>query len=134
MTRKLTNVFGKVFQTIELDTENKWVQIVSEGYLSDADVKAGALALTETMIETGFSCVLNDMRLVVGPISASEWAAVVWPPEVAKAGLRYMALLSTADAMAVTGISKFHIKQTYFLTEVFDDVHAAKVWLQQRCN
>lgn len=134
MTRKLANAFGKVFQTIELDTENKWVQIVSEGYLSAADIKAGALALTETIKESGFSCVLNDMRLVVGPISASEWAAAVWAPEVAKAGLRYMALLNTADAIAATGVLQFHTSQTYFKTEVFDDVHVAKVWLQQRCN
>ena len=134
MTRKLTNAFGKVFQTIELNTENKWIQIVSEGYLSDSDVKAGALALTETIKETGFDCVLNDMHLIVGPISASEWAAEVWAQEVAKSGLRYMALLNAPDTMAMAGVSQFHTKQTHLQTEVFDDAHEAKVWLQKRCT
>jgi hypothetical protein len=134
MHTKLTNAFGKVYLTIKADAANNWVHVIWEGYLSENNVRTGGQAVLETIKATGSSCVLNDMLLVLGPIRNTEWASNVWAPEVAKAGLKHMALVNAPDAIASTDVSEFHNEQTHFVTEVFGNVVDAAGWLKQQCQ
>lgn len=134
MKRKLTNAFGKVFLTIEINTSLKQVHVTWEGYLSESNIKAGGLAIMDTLKEYGFSCVLNNMLAVLGPIRATEWAATEWAPAIAEAGLKYMALVNAPDAIAHADVSYFHQRQAHFKTEVFNDLHTASDWLHVQCQ
>ncbi|MFD2245034.1 STAS/SEC14 domain-containing protein [Pontibacter ruber] len=134
MNQKLTNAFGKVYLTIEIDKDNQWVHVIWEGYLTEANVKAGALALTDAVVASGLNCVLNDMQLVFGPIRSTEWAATEWAPVVAKAGLKYMAIVNAPDAIAATDVDNFHNRQTYFDSAVFTHMGEGKKWLKQHCQ
>lgn len=132
MKRKLTNAFGKVYLTLEVDNDNKLVHMTWEGYLSESNVKTGGTALIEVLKSCDFNCVLNNMLAVLGPISATEWAAKEWAPQVANAGLKYMALVNVPDAMATSDVSNFHEQQAHFHTEVFTKLDEAKAWLLQK--
>lgn len=134
MINKLTNAFGKTYLTIKVEPMTNWIQIVWEGYLSEATVKTGSLAVLEALQASGYSCVLNDMRLVLGPISASEWAAIEWAPQAAKAGLKHMAMIISPDAIASASVSNFNDHQAHFLANMFDDIQDGKVWLQENCS
>lgn len=133
MNTKLTNAFGKVYLTIKVDAANKWVHVIWEGYLSENNIQTGGLAILETIKTSGYSCVLNDMLLVLGPIRNTQWASNVWAPEIAKAGLKHMALVNTPDAIASTDISDFHNEQSHLHTEIFGNLIDAGDWLKQQC-
>ncbi|WP_299700220.1 STAS/SEC14 domain-containing protein [uncultured Pontibacter sp.] len=133
MNTKLTNAFGKVYLTIKVDTANSWIHVIWEGYLSENNIKTGGQAILETIEASGFTCVLNDMLLVLGPIRTTDWATDVWAPAVAKAGLKHMALVNAPDAIASTDVSNFHNEQTHFQTDVFGNLMDAGDWLRQQC-
>lgn len=134
MNTKLTNAFGKVYLTIKVDAANHWVHVIWEGYLSESNVKTGGQAVLETVKASGFTCVFNDMLQVLGPIRTSDWATNVWAPEIAKAGLKHMALVNAPDAIASTDVSNFHNDQDYFHTEVFGNLADADEWLKIQCH
>ena len=131
MINKLINAFGKVFLTIQADNENGWLHTSWHGYLSEANIKEGAIAISDAISETGFNSTLNDMRLVLGPIRSSEWATNEWSPEVAKKGLKFMALVNAPDGMSAPDVVNFHNTQTYFETNIFTSITEAQKWLQQ---
>ncbi len=91
------------------------------------------MAVTQAVSTSELNCILNDMQLVLGPIRSSEWAAVEWAPQVAEAGLKYMALVNTPGAIAETDIATFHTRQEYFQTKVLTSLDAGKEWLRQHC-
>ena len=131
MENKLSNAFGRVYLTIRLDRINRWVRATWEGFLTEASVQSGAQALTEVVEASGFSCLLSDVRQVLGPIRSAEWAAQEWAFEAGKAGIRYMALVYDPDSMAVSDVSTFHCKQIHFCCEIFVSIEEGERWLAE---
>ena len=87
MKQELTNAFGNVYLTIEVDLLNHWVHTNWIGYLTEEITKAGTEAYTEAVKESGFNCVLNDSRQVLGRWEHSvEWALHEWVPQAVYAG------------------------------------------------
>ncbi|RDV11514.1 STAS/SEC14 domain-containing protein [Pontibacter diazotrophicus] len=131
MRKEYSNIFGKVFLTVDIDKKNHWVHNDWIGYLTRDNVQSGALAYLSAVRESGFSCVLNDNSKVLGSWDHSlEWTAKEWAPLAAKAGIRYFALIITPDSMAESSASNFSSLITAFEIKVFSNVTDAKDWLR----
>lgn len=132
MRIELKNAFGKVFIEVTVDAENRWVHTNWIGYLTQDNITAGALAYTEALKETGFSCVLNDTSNVLGAWDHSlDWVINQWGPQAADAGLQHFALITKPDSFAGLSAMNFYESLKAFQVKVFDNIADAKVWLRQ---
>lgn len=132
MTQEHKNIFGKTFLTISVDKANKWVHTNWIGYLTEENIKAGALAYTKVVSETGFKAVLNDTSQVVGSWSHSlDWVINEWSYQAAKAGVKHFAMITTPESFAEGSAAKFYSNVKAFEVKVFEDVSKAMAWLQQ---
>lgn len=132
MKQELKNVFDKTFLSISVDSTNRWVHTDWVGYLTEENIRAGALAYTQVVNEIGFSCVLNDTSQVVGSWSHSlDWVINEWSPQAADAGIKYFALITTPESFAEGSAAKFYANIKAFQVKVFEDINKAKAWLQQ---
>lgn len=132
MRQELKNAFGRVFLTIAVDDKNKWVFVDWMGYLTEDNVKTGALAYTKALSDAGYHCVLNDTRLILGSWNHSlDWVLNDWGPRAARAGLKHFALISTPETFADSTAGDFYANLKAFQVEVFDDKSRAEEWLRQ---
>ncbi|MCB2409582.1 STAS/SEC14 domain-containing protein [Hymenobacter lucidus] len=131
---ELKSSLGKVFMTIETDLDNRWIWVTWQGYLTAANIQAGAHAYTTALAQAGFSCVLNDTRLVRGPWGHSmDWVINEWAPNAAKAGLRHFAMITTPESLAEGSATEFYSQLTAFQARVFDSLEEAQHWLRSIC-
>lgn len=131
MRKEHLNIFGKVFLTVELDKENKWVHNDWVGYLTMDNVKSGALAYLDTIKEAGISCVLNDNSRVLGSWDHSlDWSVNEWTPLAVRAGVKHFALIVSPDSLAEPSASAFSSFITGFEARVFSNITDAKAWLR----
>lgn len=132
MKQELKNALGRVYLTIEDDPKNRWIAVDWMGYLTTESIKAGAKAYTEALANSGYQCVLNDTRKVLGPWDHSmDWVINEWAPNAAAAGLRYFALISTPDSLADSSAASFYAQLTSFKGRVFGTDTEAIAWLRQ---
>lgn len=117
---------------VEPDFQNRWIAVEWKGYLTSDNVKTGAGAYTAALAESGYRCVLNDTRAVLGPWEHSmDWVINTWAPNAAQAGLQYFAMITTPESMADASAATFYQQLRAFKAEVFSDPEAAKNWLRQ---
>jgi hypothetical protein len=132
--QELKSSLGKVFLTIETDWDNQWIHVTWQGYLTAANIQEGARAYTAALAKAGFSCVLNDTRLVRGPWDHSmDWVINEWAPNAAQAGLRYFAMITSPQTLAESSAATFYAQLTAFQAQVFDSLSAAQQWLHSVC-
>ena len=128
----LKSVLGQTYLTIETDHDNRWILVDWQGYLTAENIKSGARAYTATLAESGFSCVLNDTRSVLGPWDHSmNWVLNEWVPSAVRAGLRHFAMVSNPNSFAGSSAASFYAQLTAFHAEVFDNLEDAQSWLKQ---
>ncbi|WP_187263553.1 STAS/SEC14 domain-containing protein [Pontibacter beigongshangensis] len=133
MKQELNNPFGRVYLTIEVDHKNKWVHVNWMGYLTEENVKNGALAYTKALADAGYHSVLNDTRLIIGGWTHSlEWVLNDWAPRAAQAGLQYFAMITTPETFAGSTAAAFYENLKSFQASVFDDRAKAEDWLRQK--
>ncbi|GEO04588.1 hypothetical protein AAE02nite_22520 [Adhaeribacter aerolatus] len=132
MTQELRNSFGRVFLTIDVNEKNKWVHVNWMGYLTEDNIKTGAIAYTQALQKAGYKCVLNDTRLILGSWDHSlDWVLNDWAPRAARSGLKFFAMITTPESFADSSASIFYAKLKSFQAQVFDDKGKAEKWLQQ---
>ncbi|GAB3824583.1 STAS/SEC14 domain-containing protein [Pontibacter rugosus] len=132
LRQELKNAFGRVFLTIEVDKDNKWVHVDWRGYLTVDNIQTGAKAYTAALEEAGFCCVLNDTRLVLGTWAHSlDWVLNEWAPNAASAGLKHFAMIATPETLAESTATDFYASLTAFEAQVFEDIEDARNWLRQ---
>lgn len=130
MLQELKSALGKVYLSIDTDTENRWVMADWQGYLTADNIRTGAKAYSDALAKSGFSCVLNDTRSVRGPWDHSmDWVVNVWAPDAAKAGLRHFAMITTPETLADGSAANFYAQLTAFQAQVFDNMGEARAWL-----
>ena len=130
--QELKNSFGRVFLTIEKSQRNKWIYVNWMGYLTAENIKAGALAYTEELAKSGFTCVLNDTRLILGSWDHSlDWVVNDWGPRAAHAGLKHFAMIVTPETFAESTASNFYSQLKAFEAKLFDEKSKAEEWLSQ---
>lgn len=131
---QLTSSLGQVYLTIDTDTDNKWILVSWQGYLTAANIQAGARAYTAALARSGFSCVLNDTRAVRGPWDHSmDWVINEWAPSAAQAGLRRFAMITRPETLAQGSADTFSALLTAFEARVFDNLEDAQQWLRFVC-
>jgi hypothetical protein len=134
MKQELTNAFGNVYLTIEVDLLNHWVYNNWIGYLTEECVKAGAEAFTQVVKEAGLSCVLNDNREVLGRWDHSiDWALQEWVPMAASAGIKYFAIIAQPDSLTASSAATLIPGVHFFEMRAFDDKAEAENWLRPHC-
>ncbi|MFD2247799.1 STAS/SEC14 domain-containing protein [Pontibacter ruber] len=132
MKQELRNPFGRVYLTIEVDAKNKWVYVNWMGYLTEDNIKTGAIAYANALAKSGHHCVLNDTRLIIGGWDHSlDWVLNDWGPRAARAGLKNFAMITTPETFGGSTASKFYSNIKAFTVEVFDDKGKAEDWLRQ---
>ncbi|MFC6998899.1 SpoIIAA family protein [Rufibacter roseus] len=132
MMQELRNPFGRVYLTIDVDKKNKWVHVNWMGYLTEENIKTGAEAYTKALADVGYSCVLNDTRLILGSWNHSlGWVLNDWSPRAARAGLKHFALITSPETFAESTASTFYSNLKSFEAKVFDDKAEAEEWLRQ---
>jgi hypothetical protein len=120
-----------VYLTIDTDTENKWIAVTWQGYLTASNIQDGARAYTAALAQAGFSRVLNDTREVRGPWDHSlEWVVNDWAPAAARAGLRHFAMITSPESLAEGSASAFNAQLTAFNAQVFATREDAERWLR----
>ncbi|RPD43579.1 MULTISPECIES: STAS/SEC14 domain-containing protein [Hymenobacter] len=135
MVKEYKSALGKVYLTIETDTENRWIFTDWQGYLTAENIKVGAKAYVDALAKAGFSCVLNDTRSVRGPWDHSmEWVLNEWAPSAARAGLRHFAMITTPETLADSSNATFYAQLTAFEAQLFDNMADARDWLRQQCS
>ncbi|GAA4001027.1 hypothetical protein GCM10022408_10250 [Hymenobacter fastidiosus] len=132
MKLELKSSLGRPYITIEDDAANRWITVDWVGYLTADSIKAGAHAYTTALAQSGFHCVLNDTRKVLGPWDHSmDWVINVWAPNAAAAGLRYFAMITTPDSMADASAATFYAQLKAFEARVFsNETDAMAAWLR----
>ncbi|HEY4650104.1 MAG TPA: STAS/SEC14 domain-containing protein [Pontibacter sp.] len=131
MKQELTNPFGRVYLTIEVDEENRWVHVNWMGYLTEENIKTGAKAYTDVLAKAGYNAVLNDTRLIIGGWDHSlEWVLHDWAPRASRAGLKYFAMITNPETFGGSTASNFYSKLKAFRAQVFDDRKKAEEWLR----
>ncbi|MHA6248401.1 STAS/SEC14 domain-containing protein [Pontibacter sp. CAU 1760] len=132
MKLEIRNAFDRVFLTVEVDKANRWVHTNWMGYLTEENIKAGALAYAKVVQENGLSCVLNDTRQVVGGWDHSlDWVINEWAPQAARAGIKKFALITNPSSFAETSASAFYENLKAFEVQIFHTVGEAQNWLRQ---
>jgi hypothetical protein len=132
MRQELKNAFGKVFITIVTDRANRWVHTNWVGYLTEENIKAGALAYTNAVKEAGFNCVLNDTSQVVGGWDHSlDWVVKQWAPQAARAGVKYFAMITNQESFAASTAKNFISNIRAFEVKIFDNRPQAEAWLHE---
>ncbi|ALJ01142.1 STAS/SEC14 domain-containing protein [Rufibacter tibetensis] len=132
MTQEYKNIFGKAFLNVTVDRVNRWVHTDWFGYLTEDNVRTGALAYTEAVRNSGFTCVLNDTSRVVGGWDHSlSWVVNEWSPQAAVAGVEHFALITTPESFAEVTANNFYSSITAFEVQIFDSLGKAQQWLQQ---
>ena len=131
MKQELKSSLGRPYITIEDDAQNRWIAVDWAGYLTAESIKAGAAAYTAALAESGFHCVLNDTRKVLGPWDHSmDWVINEWAPNAAAAGLRHFAMISTPDSMADASAAAFYAQLKSFEARIFGNEVDAMAWLR----
>lgn len=132
MKKEISNVFGKIFLTIEyLDRvniiHNNWL-----GYQTLESIIAGANVCQEEISRNRCPYLLNDNRLVVGPWDhATDWIANDWTPRAIEAGLKFFAHVVSPESFAALSAETMHTKVgDSFQMKIFGDFDEAKSWLQ----
>jgi hypothetical protein len=93
---------------------------------------AGALAYTEAIKETGYSCVLNDTSNVLGGWDHSlDWVVNQWGPQAANAGIKHFALITNPASFAGLSAENFFESLKAFQVKIFDNIPDAAMWLRQ---
>ncbi|WP_019948424.1 STAS/SEC14 domain-containing protein [Hymenobacter aerophilus] len=134
MKQELKSSLGRPYITIESDATNRLISVDWVGYLTAESIKAGARAYTKALAESGYRCVLNDTRKVIGPWDHSlEWVLNEWAPNAAAAGLRHFAMITTPDSLADESAQSFYDQLKEFEVRMFSDEQTALQWLQQCC-
>jgi hypothetical protein len=132
MKQELKNPFGRVYLIIDVDDKNKWVHVNWMGYLTEDNIKTGAQAYTQALAEAGYTCVLNDTRLIVAGWDHSlEWVLNDWAPRAARAGLKHFAMITTPETFGDSTAATFYAHLKSFQAKVFDDKSKAEDWLRQ---
>lgn len=132
MKQELKSSLGRPYITVEDDTVNRWIAVDWVGYLTAESIKAGAHAYTTALAKSGFQCVLNDTRKVIGPWDHSlEWVLNEWAPNAAAAGLRYFAMITTPDSLADESAQSFYAQLKAFEVRMFSDEQPAMEWLRE---
>jgi hypothetical protein len=134
MREELRSALGRVYLTVDTDTENKWIAVNWQGYLTASNIQEGAHAYTAALARAGYSCVLNDTREVRGPWDHSmEWVINEWAPAAAQAGLRHFAMITSPESLAEGSASAFYAQLTAFKAQVFANQEDAERWLRSVC-
>lgn len=132
MRQELKNAFGRVFLTIDVDTQNKWIHVCWMGYLTADNVKLGAETYIEVLQKSGLNCILSDSRLILGTWDHSmEWLLKEWAPKATNAGLQYIAMITAPESLGDSSASKFHKELNPFETQLFDSRPEAENWLKR---
>lgn len=135
MTKEHQSALGKAYLTTETDEKNRWIFTDWQGYLTAKNIKTGALAYTDALAKSGFSCVLNDTRSVRGPWDHSlDGVLNKRAPAAAKAGLRHFALISTPEILADGSAATFYAQLPAFHGHVFDNLAPPKEWLRKQAQ
>lgn len=132
MRQELKNAFGKVYLTVIVDRKNGWVHTNWCGYLTEDNIKAGALAYAAAVKDSGFACVLNDTRQILGSWDHSlDWVINDWAPRAAEAGIQHFAMITNPASFAESTASSFYAAIKAFEVQVFDNLSDAEAWLSQ---
>jgi hypothetical protein len=135
MKQQLKNAFGKVFITISVDIKNRWIHTNWVGYLTQDNIRAGAMAYTNAVKKHGFNCVLNDTSEVLGSWDHSlDWVLDEWASQAAAAGIKHFALITTPESFAGASASHFSNNNKAFDVRVFDNDTNARSWLRQHSS
>jgi hypothetical protein len=131
MRQELKSSLGRTYIIVEPDPTNRWIDVNWTGYLTGANIRAGAAAYTEALAKSGYNAVLNDTRGVLGPWEHSlDWVINTWAPQAA-AGLTHFAMVTTKESMADASAVSFYHQLKAFRAEMFSDIEEAKKWLRQ---
>lgn len=134
LKQELRNTFGQVYLTIEVDLLHHWVHTTWRGHLTEEITKAGTNAYTQAVKDSGFRCVLNDSRKVVGRWDHSvQWALREWVPIALAAGIKFFALIAQPGSFSEESANVLTSNIHVFQMRIFYDINEAKDWLQQQC-
>ncbi|MBT9393253.1 hypothetical protein KLP40_08765 [Hymenobacter sp. NST-14] len=124
-------LFDASFLVLSFDYTHNWLYADWRGPQTLETVQAGSAQLVEQLRRERCDKLLNDNRAVHGMwMDGSEWISRDLPPELAAAGLRYVAWVYSPEVFSRLSAQRV-VEQASrrFLTFAFEDAAAARAWL-----
>ena len=116
--------------------EKKWMESTWLGFQNYDSVTQNCWVLLDLMQKNSTHKILNDNTFVLGDWSeASEWAAQVWFPAMAEAGLKYFAWIYSASTFSQMAAEKsVDMAVGEIIIQFFTTVAEAETWLATKPN
>lgn len=108
-----------------------WLQAIWQGYIDPLEAQQGAEAYLQHAIRRPSPYLLNDNSQLRGPwFDSLDWLKLIWVPQAARLGLRYVAHVLQADQY----YDILSLRQPFelpFELQIFTDLTEARCWLQK---
>jgi hypothetical protein len=119
--------------SIHFDNQHQWLYAQWLGEMSPTIVMRGCELLLEHQRMAGTSKLLSDNVLITRPWPEGiEWGARVWLPNMAEAGLRYLAWVYSPHLLSRLVFDQSQLEVSFPIAASFDDVQQAVEWLEKR--
>jgi hypothetical protein len=134
---RCTVLYSDRFLDILHDEENALLHLDWKGYQTDGSIKEGCERASELMVQYKAFKILNDNTNVLGIwTGVSRWLIFDALPRARKAGMT-----SFAHVYGSSRLSRISAEAALFLLnqiaadiKTFDDIDAARAWLNSRSN
>ncbi|OOQ58969.1 ATP-binding protein [Mucilaginibacter pedocola] len=126
--------YGDRSITIEHNVAHFRLDVDWKGFQNVESVQRGGMKMLEMLTKAGASKVLNDNTHVLGSWSeASDWAAQVWFPQMAAAGLKYFAWVYSPSTFSRMSAEKAADTTPGLVeTRFFGDPESGAAWLDEK--
>ncbi len=118
--------------TLTYDEQNHWLRATWTGFVDVWEAQRGAQNYLNQLKKIHCAYLLNDNSPMQGPwFDSLEWVRLVWAPEAARMGLRYVAHVVQANTLHDVLADTLSPLDCEFEMQIFQTVAEAEVWLRQ---
>ncbi|MCS6967204.1 MAG: hypothetical protein RMJ44_01890 [Cytophagales bacterium] len=128
---ELKNEGGYVYMCFELDVHRRQLYYKWRGFLLMDELNTGYNKIIELVKQYGFSSLIADHSNIVGPWNEIiDWLIAEWTPQMNKAGLKKMAIVTANDLFSNISLELFLMDNYHakYEIKVFDTLEDAKLW------
>ncbi|WP_040496435.1 hypothetical protein [Fulvivirga imtechensis] len=128
-----TGETDKIYQ-IQFDSQNQWVTMLWEGYVSSIDFREGTEMMLNLLIENRTSKVLANIKdMLLIDKEDQQWLQNYFLPRAMRFGFRTLAIVKPTSYFNLAAIEEIStgIREKEFKIELFDSVKDAQNWLSR---
>lgn len=132
---ELRDQSGKIYAFVSKEDQNPWIYIQWIGSIDLDIMKKGAMDVIDLIKKLKCPAILSDRRLATGNVyQINNWMEHKWAPVAIKAGLQYLAHVTSSEAFSLVSSQDLQSRVLGFNFQSFDSLEAAEEWLKEMIN